>query len=212
MKLQPRIREMTGAERRLLRCSIRRSESGRGGSWKVTLISTLLLWGVTMSFFDDPWPVITLFWILMGGAIHLMAFRDSNRAAAAMASSFRSALRRGEVESYDVSAVAFAEFEEVEDEGACYAFEVDDERLVFFSGQEFYPGARFPCLDFSVVYPLDEHGASVDMWLVKRGPRVSADRVIPATVKERLASRVPESLEVIAGTLAELEQVLSATD
>lgn len=95
----------------------------------------------------------------------------------------------------------YAEFDESEDEGACYAFDLGDGRLVLLVGQQFYSSARFPSLDFSVVYPLDENGASADMWLEKRGERMPPDHVIPAEVRWELAERLPESLDVVKGSL-----------
>jgi hypothetical protein len=37
------------------------------------------------------------------------------------------------------------EFEEIEDEGACFAFQIEGRNeIVFLSGQEFYEGPRLP--------------------------------------------------------------------
>ncbi len=103
-------------------------------------------------------------------------------------------------------ASGFAEFEEIEDEGACYAFAIDEGRLAFVEGQDFYAGARFPSLDFSLVYVLDEAGQSVDMLIDKRGPKAAPTRIVPAAIKKTLD--VPSHLELRAGTLADLERVL----
>jgi hypothetical protein len=107
---------------------------------------------------------------------------------------------------YEVRSRSFVEFEEVEDEGACYAFELDDERVVFISGQEFYPEAKFPSLDFSLAYILDEAGHNVDMLIEKRGPKAAPARVIPGSVKERLV--IPEMLETRTIRIADLEEAL----
>ncbi|NIP60898.1 MAG: hypothetical protein GWM92_20765, partial [Gemmatimonadetes bacterium] len=48
-----------------------------------------------------------------------------------MARGMESALEADRAEIYDVRARAFAELEEVEDEGACYAFDLGDGRVVF---------------------------------------------------------------------------------
>ena len=119
-----------------------------------------------------------------------------------------SALRRNEAHSFDIEAVAYAELEEWEDEGACWAFDLGDGRIVFLTGQEFYPSARFPSLDFSVVYPLTEDGDSMDMWLEKRGATVPPAEVLPARLKPELAGRLPEALEVVSGSLDDLEELL----
>jgi hypothetical protein len=121
-----------------------------------------------------------------------------------------SALMRNEADVFDIRAAAFVELEEVEDEGACYAFDLGDGRIAFLSGQEFYPGARFPSLDFSLVYVLDEEDRTADMLMEKRGPRAAPERRIPATVKWELD--IPESLSVMIGSLDDLEGRLGSTD
>ena len=95
---------------------------------------------------------------------------------------------------------------EVEDEGACFAFDLGGGRIAFVSGQELYPVAGFPSLDFSLVYVLDEQGQAVDMLIDKRGPGASPVRTIPAATKWTLD--IPESLSVMDGALDELEDLL----
>ena len=108
-----------------------------------------------------------------------------------------------------MKARAFAEFEEVEDEGACYAFELSDNRLVFITGQEFYEGARFPSLDFSLVHLLDDAGQTVDLVIEKRGAKAAPARTIPASMKQSLEP--PEHLELRPGTIETLEQSLRSS-
>jgi hypothetical protein len=100
---------------------------------------------------------------------------------------------------YDIRARAFAQFEEVEDEGACYAFELEGDRLVFITGQEFYEGARFPSLGFSLVYVLDERERTVDMFVDKRGAKTAPAKTISAASKQALD--IPEHLEVRSGRI-----------
>lgn len=108
----------------------------------------------------------------------------------------------------NVQARAYAEFEEVEDEGACFAFQLDGDRLLFLSGQEFYPTTRFPSLDFSIVWPLEQRGREVELWIEKRGDAARPDRVVPASVKWELAEAIPDSMAVIKGTVDRLGEVL----
>jgi hypothetical protein len=70
--------------------------------------------------------------------------RGDQRQLDAIVLSLESALRRNAADVYDVRAIAFAELEEIEDEGACYAFELEGERIVFITGQEFYEAPAFP--------------------------------------------------------------------
>jgi hypothetical protein len=113
-----------------------------------------------------------------------------------------SALRRGEADAYDFLSTDFVEFDEHEDEGACYAFQLAGERVAFLCGQEFYPRARFPSLDFSLVYPLDETGEAVDMYIEKRGPRARPVRRLSSDDRQRL--EVFTSLEVRDGRVDDL--------
>ena len=169
----------------------------------------MLLWLWTMWASDASRIVITGFWLVAGGAIAMWVRRDMHVHAGQLretADRLASALHRNAADVYDVRARAFAEFEEVEDEGACYAFELDGNRMVFISGQEFYESTRFPSLDFSLVYILDEAGAPIDMTIEKRGPRTPAARVIPAAAKSALD--IPDHLEVRAGTIDDLERLL----
>lgn len=123
-----------------------------------------------------------------------------------LATLVESALRRNEADVYDIRASSHAVFDEIEDEGACYAFEIEGGRLVFVAGQEFYEGARFPSLDFSLVYPLDGHGQPVEMFIEKRGGKTAPSRRIPAALKKSL--NIPDHLELRAGRIDDLEALL----
>ena len=174
---------------------------------------TVILWLVTIFIPDAPWYVITVFWLVVGAVLALWVARDAKKDALelqSMAYGLQSALKRNAADVYDVQAKSFVEFEEIEDEGASYAFELEDGRVLFISGQEFYPGAKFPSLDFSLVYFLDEAGQTVDMQIEKRGGRASPQRLIPAAIKERL--EIPEHLETRPGGIAHLEDHLEAPE
>lgn len=215
MQLDGRTRPLTEAERRLLRCKARQHGLRPGHVERAAGLGAGVvgggLWLLTLLATDVSWPVVTVFWLVLGGLIYLWVLRDLRKEAAhlpTMVAAMEGALRRDEAESFDVAARAYAELEEVEDEGAFWAFDLGDDRIVVLAGQQFYPSARFPSLDFSVVYPLDEDGGYADMWLQKRGPAVPPARVLPAALKRELAGRLPEPLEVLEGPLAELEELL----
>jgi hypothetical protein len=78
--------------------------------------------------------------------------------------------------------------------------------VVFVAGQDFSESARFPSLDFSLVYPLDEQGRPVEMFIEKRGGKAARARTIPAAVKKSL--NVPHHLEVCTARLDDLEALL----
>jgi hypothetical protein len=210
-------RPLKPAETRYLQAKIKNLE-GRGRRtsklyFPIVAAITVFLWLVTIFIADAPWPVITVFWLVVGAVLALWVARDAKEDAAeirSMAQRLQSALRRNAADIYDVQARDFVEFEEIRDEGASYAFELGDGRVLFISGQEFYPGAKFPSLDFSLVYFLDEAGQTVDMQIEKRGGRASPRRLIPAAIKERL--EIPEHLETRPGGIAHLEDHLEAPE
>lgn len=213
------------SHRRPLRASEERSLRGKLGSlksqsrraskaslWFGTGLFAVF-WILTLLASDVPWVVVTGFWLLVGTGIMAWVRRGLAREVgelSGMALGFESAMRRNEVEVYDVRASAFVELEEVEDEGACYAFDLGDGRIAFLSGQEFYSGAGFPSLDFSLAYVLDEEDRVVDMLIEKRGPRAAPARTIPSGTKWALT--LPESLSVIVGSLEDLEGLLGFPD
>jgi hypothetical protein len=206
-------RPLTETQSRLIRAKIRslttRGRRASAISIPITAGFVLILWLWTILASNAPWLVVTAFWISVGGGIALWVRRDMRTHAGhleGMARSLESALRRDAADVYDVRAKAFAEFEEIEDEGACYAFELDDNRLVFVTGQQFYDSARFPSLDFSLVYVRDEAGQTVDMLIDKRGAKAIAAKKIPAATKQKLD--MPDHLEVRIGTIDDLETVL----
>jgi hypothetical protein len=213
--LEVHKRPLSPAEKRLLQAKVRSHEArGRRVVTRVIPVGAaiiLFLWLATLLVSDAPWPVVTGFWASAGAAIALWVLRDAGKDARqflSMARDLESALRTNTANVYDVRARRFVGFEEIEDEGACYAFELEGGRLVFIIGQEFYPGPRFPSLDFSLVYPLDERGRPVDMMIDKRGSRAAPARVVPAATKRKLA--LPDHLETRAGRIADLEQLLQA--
>lgn len=214
--LEPRTRPLTPSERRLVGSKARRLASEGSMAWKATLPGAGLvavLWVLTLLASDAPWTVITVVWVAVGGGILAWVGWGARRDAGylrSMARSLESALERDRARVYDIRARAFVELEEYEDEGACYAFDLGDGRLVFVTGQEFYPEARFPSLDFSLVHPVDDTDAAADFWIEKWGPRADPVRVIPAAVKWNL--EIPEHLSVVRGTLDGIEAILSAVD
>ena len=204
-------RPLRPSEQRLLRA--RTYSIGQAGGGNLYLFAAgavfAVLWVLTLLASDVPWPWVTAFWAIVGGAIGLWVKRDlgrDRRAQKAILGSITSARRRDTAEVYDIRARAFAEFEEVEDEGACYAFQLQSDTLVFVAGQQFYPGARFPSLDFSLVHLLDGADRTVDVVIEKRGPRARPSKTIPRGTKWELD--IPEHLEVRSGRLDTLEAIL----
>lgn len=214
--LQPTRRPLTAGETRLLRARIsslrdRGQRVASAGLW-IGIGAIAILCALTLLASDAPPLVITGFWLVAGIVIILWTRRDldaDRRAMASNAAGLQSALSRNLALVYDIRSTGFVEFEEMEDEGACYAFQLKDtDKLVFISGQEFYDEARFPSLDFALVFPLDESDRRVDMLIDKRGAKASPVRRIPAAVKANLT--IPEDLQLVQGDLSNIEGVLRA--
>lgn len=212
MILDSSKRSLTAAERRLLDAKIHdlQTRVSRGPKAALTsVVVVVILWILTLVASDASWPIVTAFWTVVGAGLYLWVRRDLLKGLDVlreMLHGYESARRREEAEVFEVRSSAFAELEEFEDEGACYAFQLDDDRIVFVAGQEFYPQARFPSHDFSLVHILDERDQPVEMLIEKRGPQAAPTRVIAAATKLRL--EIPEHLEVIEGRLDQIESLL----
>jgi hypothetical protein len=114
----------------------------------------------------------------------------------------------GQVREVRIVASDVVEFEEEEDEGACYAFQVAEDKILFVQGQEFYASPRFPNSDFALVNVLDPSGHSVDFFIRKDGVKLMPIRTVRADVKRQLC--LPAHLQIVPGKLAQLEQLLAA--
>lgn len=208
-------RPLTAAERRLLGRKVRDVEARLRRGPRVLVpggVVLVILWALTLGLSGSPWQIVTAFWVVVGAGVLFWVRRDLWKDLGVfrdMAREYESARRRNEAEVFEIKAVAYAEFEEVEDEGACYAFEIAGNRLVFVTGQEFYRQARFPSHDFSLVYILNEREEPVDMAIEKRGPEAAPARTIPAAAKLEL--EIPEHLAMLNGNLDRIEELLGAT-
>lgn len=213
LAFEPSLRPLTDTERRLIRAKCRNLAASASrvsrASLSIAVGLSFVLWLATILASDAPWLVVTAFWLVVGAGIALwvrLDLRRDGKHLEGIARDLESALRSDVAKVYDLRARSFVELEEIEDEGACYAFELEDARLVFIQGQEFYEGARFPSLDFSLVYILDETGRTVDMLIDKRGAKATPARRIPAAVKQGLD--VPDHLEVRIGGIDDVEAIL----
>jgi len=86
-------------------------------------------------------------------------------------------------------------------------FDHDGHSVVFIVGQEFYENDDFPNTDFSIVEILGERGQPIDALLIKRGRKLTPERVVPAATKNRL--NLPEHLTILPATLDHIEASLS---
>ena len=203
---------LAGPERRAL--SMRLATLEREGKHSVRrllpglLFFFLALSGLTVLSSDVP-PLIAVGCWFVGTVLFGLWFWFEGRSRRRkLQLKLSRTLESGRVREVRVVASCVVEFEEDEDEGACYAFQIADDRMVFISGQEFYASAKFPSSDFALVDVLGPSGEVVDSFIRKNGEKLAPIRVVPAEVKRRL--RLPPHLHVMAGKLTQLEQLLAA--
>jgi len=100
------------------------------------------------------------------------------------------------------------EFEEIDDEGACYCFEIDQSKLLFITGQDFYKSKKFPSTDFDIVSAYGNSESIVLFKIYGNGDKLEPRRIIPWELKEKL--RQPDHLEIIEGNLKDIENILKS--
>lgn len=207
---ETRDRNLTDLERRRLE----RQAAGlrREGAlvMRRTLLATVVACGLlallTILASDAAWRAIVAVWSVIAAVVGAWTWRQESGSRRARVAHLERALLAGRVHEVRIAARACLELEEVEDEGACYAFDTGDGSVVFVAGQEFYPSGSFPSSDFSLVHLLEEAGRVVDFRLEIHGRPLAPARTIQAGTKRRL--RWPEHLERVQGSLDEVERLL----
>jgi len=156
-----------------------------------------------------PWYYVCLIGWAIAAAIAWWIDHDLRPKLVADVELFESALSRGEACVMRIQSDAMVEFDEEEDEGACYAFQLDNRRIIFISGQDFYPSARFPNTDFSLVTVYGNGGTQVASFMEKNGRKLKALRKIAVSQKSRL--NIPDHMEVVEGDINQIERILSSS-
>lgn len=118
------------------------------------------------------------------------------------------AQERNVAEVVHIQSVKMVEFDEINDEGACYAFQIGDDKIVFVVGQEFYRSSKFPNTDFELVHIYDRARNLVEMLVFNHGVRLKPARKISAEQKVKL--NLPDHLDTYTGNLEKLENLLGS--
>lgn len=204
-------RPLTDGERQHLtaRLQAARAESRNAllktGAASALVCGALML--VTFWLSDAPVLLIVGFWACMGLVFTLWIGLPWRRLMRGQIPILEDGLRTSRARERRLRSDRVVEFEEEEDEGACYAFGREGgSTTIFVIGQEFYEDDDFPNSDFSMVEILGGSGRPVDTLVTKRGLKLAPERVIPANVKNRLD--MPEHLEVIDAPLERIESAL----
>ena len=210
--ITPTERELSDQERAELATRVAKARAearlalARTGAVSGAICGALSL--VTMALSDAPAAVILAFWGVLAAVFTLwigLPWRNLMRGQALILDDAR---RAGRARAIRIQSARVVEFEEEEDEGACYAFEHGPEASVFIIGQEYYEDEDFPNTDFSIVEILGTSGSPVDAIIVKHGQKLTPERVVPAAVKHGLS--LPDHLSVIAAPLDRVEDALRA--
>ncbi len=165
------------------------------------------LWALTILAARQHWLLVTAFWAMIGVGVAFWAYRDARREVSSRILRVKSALLRNEARVTRIQSQWMVEIEESEDEGACYAFQVDEEEIVFITGQDYYSSARFPNSDFSLVQVMDSDEKIFEEVISKQGTKLKPVRSLPATIKSRLKS--PDHMQSITGRIENLETLPS---
>jgi hypothetical protein len=207
--IEETLRRLNGQERKLLTSELSRLDRARTrGAVRVVLFVFALWVSGGVAILRDNRGVLTLLalWAAILATIAGWVLWDSRRKSLARRRRFQDALDRNQARVVRIRSAATVEFEETEDEGACYAFQISGDSIVFVCGQEFYASANFPNSDFSLVTILDSRGGVVESAIAKHGRRIHPSRTIAAAVWTNL--RMPEHLEIVRGRLEDLEGLL----
>jgi hypothetical protein len=214
MVLTPENRPIDDKERRYLKSQRAALVRTRAGLWRDCLLGFAffgVFFGVLTGLIilaERKNPIFNLqtdaiiivsVWVPIIIAVSLWSFVYRGRGLAMRIKQYDDALERGMCLALRIQAKRLWEFEELEDEGVCYAFELESGGVAFVVGQEFYPGSRFPNNDFSLVEFQTVDGQLLDMTIVKRGEKLVAERVISS--KEKMGLEIPEHATFVEGTL-----------
>ena len=203
-------RPLTDDERRDLsaRVANARKES-RGAIFKAGGASVVvcgLLAAATLLTSDAPRLIVLGFWAGLWVLFTLWVGLPWRKLMRGQIPILQDGLRTGRVRVMRLQSSRVVEFEEEEDEGACYAFEHDAGSALFIVGQEFYEDDDFPNTDFSILEILGASGQPIDVLVKKDGRKLQPERVVAASLKNVL--EMPQHLDVVPVPLDKLEQTL----
>jgi hypothetical protein len=172
----------------------------------VSAVGCALLAVATLAASDAPASVIIAFWTAMALILTVWIGWPEVRRERQREGVLNDALRTSRGRATRIASSRMASFDEIEDEGACYAFAIDDHTAVFVVGQQFYESAEFPNDDFELVQVLASNGAVLDELLITHGRKLAPERTIAAAVKATL--EIPQLLETVSASLDQIEASL----
>jgi hypothetical protein len=205
--MQTTERPLTPAERGEIadRLARLRASSGRSGFVRV-LLASLVVCGVlaalTLALSDAPAGIIAAFWGAMTLILSVGVARSLQADMRPQQAVLEDVLAAGRARELRIQSARVLEFEEVEDEGACYAFEHAPDACVILFGQQFYSDETFPNSDFSLVEVLGSNGVVADEIIQPHGRRLQPARTVPREEVETIER--PEHLTVVPAGIDDL--------
>ena len=212
-------RPLTPVECRLLRIRIATlcglgptlatsAKYGYGTMWTLCLIGYL-------AGKDPPeWGFLLFMMLVPGAFLTYLLWRDGpngNGDLGQRLRRMRDALEKGKAREVRITAAKVAEAEEIEDEGACFFFEVSTAQIVALQGQSYYATKRFPNSDFRLISIVDSSGTEVDFQIRNRGQKLVPIWTLNPAEKERILSALHlDDIAVMPCRLVELRAYLSA--
>lgn len=212
-------RKLNDKEIRILKLGIRGYEKQVHPLYRVILISGLLGYGTTglivlagnlLAVNKTPLWFTILIFAGIGTLLFVSVCRSTlrqDKQNRVMICTLSDALQNGTAVEEIVKSDRMMEVKELEDEGACFLFEVEDKKLLLLFGQEYYPGTKFPSTDFSLIQILDSKKNPVEFFIEKRGEKLKPYRTIPA--KDGLKQIIPYDQKFINCGIDELEEHLT---
>ncbi|WP_319372024.1 hypothetical protein [uncultured Ilyobacter sp.] len=118
-------------------------------------------------------------------------------------------LERDTAKVIHCSSSKMIEFEEVEDEGAQYLFQVDENKIFNIAGQEYYETPLFPSSNFELVTILGPREKEyLDFHIQCFGHKLSPLMVVPKDVKKEFIDKISELPEIIEGNIEKIDSLM----
>lgn len=121
---------------------------------------------------------------------------------------------KNSVTAIEVSSDLFYQLKEEEDEGVYYLFQLSDNKVFSFGGQDFYPSKKFPSNKFEVVEGRGLHDEVLLLETFCYGKKIKPTKIIAGQEKWNLLNSPnypnPEKLTVVDGRIEDYMQKVTA--
>ena len=213
-RLRRYVRELTSQERKQLASRITRMRAREGVEefWPKALrngLTALVVSAVIapLAWWIWNWIVAVVLAVLPPG-IYLLSLPEEKRRHKMFREGAKGSIARatvclesGSIEVTRCQPLAYVEFEEYEDEGEHYVFDVGEGTLLFLGGQDWYPTKQFPSTDFEISESHEELHENL-------GGKMEPVRTVPAAEAQEVL-RGHGTMFTFEGRLETVEQDLA---